>query len=268
MVAASPFSISTVLDINLTPDRRKASGASRRVQPACEVVEDQDLVKFESTAAAERLRADAELVLAVQLAGYVGPVWDAFADALAAYGFQVMIAWIVTGEVYRQCRLKGFGGSDITAPTWRVERAAAEELALETVAVSVRAFRDQVLPTGRWQAKGGASVKTYFIGQCLIRFPTVFRRWRREQQPHPSFPLTGAELRPAGASDEPETRAVAKLELQRLLRQTGGHQKQAMLILDAEGFSHPEIAEILEVSTRAVESQLYRHRAKHRPDVT
>jgi hypothetical protein len=28
-----------------------------------------------------------------------------------------------------------------------------------------------------WDHRRGATLRTYFIGQCLIRFPNIYRRW-------------------------------------------------------------------------------------------
>lgn len=36
-------------------------------------------------------------------------------------------------------------------------------------------FRDKVLMTHRWQASGGASLGTFFIGQCLYQFANIYR---------------------------------------------------------------------------------------------
>lgn len=73
---------------------------------------------------------------------FEGPDWDRFATVLAEYGYQVILAWILTAEIYGKCRARGLGGSDIVGPPWQVERSAAESLANETVALAIKGFRD------------------------------------------------------------------------------------------------------------------------------
>lgn len=38
-------------------------------------------------------------------------------------------------------------------------------------------FRADVLLAKKWDYRKGASLRTYFIGQCLIRFANIYRRW-------------------------------------------------------------------------------------------
>jgi hypothetical protein len=39
-----------------------------------------------------------------------------------------------------------------------------------------------VLRRQRWDYRKGASLRTYFIGQCLSRFANVYRRWYTNEQ--------------------------------------------------------------------------------------
>lgn len=128
---------------------------------------------------------DRRQLAALQDGGFRGPEWDRFATTLAGYGFQVMVAWIETGQVFdrlqektRHIRLKP--PSDGRALSGDV----AEELAVETVGRALRAFRT-VLEQQGWSASRGASLHTFFIGRCLFRFPAVYRRWLGETRPAP-----------------------------------------------------------------------------------
>ena len=58
----------------------------------------------------ERLAADQALVWRLQWAGYDGPDWQELAAALVGYGVQVIRAWIISGRIFSECRLKGLGG--------------------------------------------------------------------------------------------------------------------------------------------------------------
>ncbi len=48
------------------------------------------------------------------------------------------------------------------------------------MAVALNKFRDTVLRRHRWDSTRGATIKTYFIGQCLIHFSNIYRSWIAE----------------------------------------------------------------------------------------
>jgi hypothetical protein len=125
----------------------------------------------------QRIADDVNLITWLALNGFEGPSYEEFASELAKYGFAVIKAWIMKGVIFVRCREKGLGG--LAEPPLGVltERDVADELASETVAKALRHFRDDVLMTARWDAARGASIKTFFIGQCLIRFPNIYRSW-------------------------------------------------------------------------------------------
>jgi hypothetical protein len=111
--------------------------------------------------------------------GYEGPHWRRFADVLAGYGVQVIRSWVVNGKIFLRCREKGIGLN------WGLKRTAddAQELANETVARAVVAFREKVLIPRCWTPEKGASLKTFFVGQCVFQFPNVYRAWEVETYP-------------------------------------------------------------------------------------
>ncbi|MGH2657485.1 MAG: hypothetical protein ACRDIZ_12445 [Actinomycetota bacterium] len=95
-----------------------------------------------------------------------------------AYAYQVLLAWILTGEVFGKCLaqgLRGLGAGDQP----RMQRQDAEELAYDVVGQAVVAFRDRVLKPGRWAAEAGATLKTFFVGQVLIQFIPIYKSWLR-----------------------------------------------------------------------------------------
>jgi hypothetical protein len=99
----------------------------------------------------------------------------------AAYGIAVMMAWTRTGEIFRRCKAIGRPVADagILAAGW--SRDDRQEIAIETVACALRYFMDDVLKKGQWDPCRGTSLKTYFVGACLLQFPNVFGRWARDQ---------------------------------------------------------------------------------------
>jgi hypothetical protein len=175
---------------------RGHEGHEWHVQPR--VVGD-DLRQFDGTAPAEhlaRLEADQRLMLRLSLARFTGSPWDEVARALVEYGRTVMFAWIATGVVFSKCHDKGIVIGRFASP-WRPIRGLdAEELTEDTVAAAIIAFRDGVLGRGRWDPARGASLATFFVGNCLLQFPNIYRAWRRQQAwSARQRPLDGLESR-------------------------------------------------------------------------
>jgi hypothetical protein len=126
----------------------------------------------------QRLKADSDLVARLMFAGYQGKDWDVVASRLVAYALRVLMAWIVDGSVALKCRLKGWNGP------WDGrcrDRQVARDLATDVVVTALEKFRTEVLIPGKWQPERGASLSTFFIGQCLLRWANVYRSWRRQE---------------------------------------------------------------------------------------
>lgn len=119
----------------------------------------------------ERLAEDKELVETLVWRGYRGADWIAFRRALAEYGYQVVLAWCLSGKIFVECARKGFGA--IRRPPRPIDHDDATELACETVAASLVYFRDRVLVPRSWDPARGASLKTFFVGACVLVFANV-----------------------------------------------------------------------------------------------
>jgi DNA-directed RNA polymerase specialized sigma24 family protein len=131
------------------------------------------------------------------------------------------------------------------------------------VGFAVVAFRDRVLKPGRWSQQGGATLKTYFVGQVLIQFVPVFKAWLRTGRREVPVEEMPAD-RDRSALIDPEERAVASVEADRLLGLADGTTR-AIILLRSRGYSQEEIAELLGLpSAKAVEARLYRFRSEHR----
>jgi hypothetical protein len=85
------------------------------------------------------------------------------------------------GLIFGKCRERGLGGLEEPPPGAMTRPDVVEELANQTVAKSLHYFRENVLMRGQWNPNRGASIKSYFIGQCLIRFPNIYRAWLRTE---------------------------------------------------------------------------------------
>lgn len=215
------------------------------------------------------LAEDQRQLASLQAADFRGPVWERFAEHLAGYGYQVLVAWIHTGQVFtrmqeksRQLRLQP--PSDGRALSGEV----ATELACETVAGALRAFR-KVLEREGWSAAGGASLQTFFVGQCLFCFPNVYRRWLRETRPPPWQEVEILEdlveadrLYGHPHGGDPAERAHHRLEVAEAARQLGQLDCRMMFVVHKreEGYTQSEIAGMLGVTPRVVERLVAKYR--------
>lgn len=237
-----------------------------------------------------QLEADVDLVTRLMYGGFTGRDWQECAERLAGYGLMVLTAWVITGRIMQRCLEKGYGPLEGSSAIRNQD--AAEELAGETVAVALEKFRDTVLARGKWDPNRGASLRTFFIGQCLIRFPNVYRRWLTEnrarakdrevislenlpQGPEGSRDLDevgelasgGLEGRPAikfglpVPDDNPARHAVDRVEARRWLNQIPTDD-QAIFTLTADGLEQEEIALLLGRRETAVRSKVFRTRKR------
>ena len=245
-----------------------AAGGGQRLQPA---VLAQDLKDFRHTPEARRLEvleADAALMLRLSVEGFEGPAWRRVAEALVEYGYTVMRAWVVTGHVFVKLRERG---RPLDAPTKGIPRSDALELAEDTVADAIVHFRDRVLKRGIWDPSKGASLTTYFIGNCLMfQFPNLYRAWRagRERAARLDH-VAGVSDRDhpimlIPSRDDPEGAVVDRDHAHRatseILEPISSATNKTILRLRAEGFGVDEIAELLGLEYKAVESRIYRAR--------
>lgn len=222
--------------------RRLRSGGEASVDAARQLVDLQRRV--------ERLAADVELVCELGLHRFEGPRWARFARVLAEYGFGVMRPWVATGRVFEEARRKK--RPVVRDVRLRLEPDDVVELANETVGRAIRQFREKVLMRGKWEASRGASLTTYFIGQCVLQFPDVYRGWAREQclQPEGWLP----ESAPASSSAALE----ATVDFLRLVERSDELAPELLVAAVEMGHSHAEVAQMTGLTLRAVESRIHR----------
>lgn len=194
-----------------------AAPGSRAIQLDDDAILDawiDDLESTDSTASeagdeVDRLFADRRVVTMLRAQSFEGPLWEEFANVLAAYGYAVIRAWIRDGKIYGKCREKGVK-SDLTPldPNGPNFPLIVEELACDTVGEAIARFRDRVLIPGKWNPdkagpRGAASLRTYFIGQALFTFADLYRDWRARHidQPEPTDPVEIEPKRDDEASD-------------------------------------------------------------------
>ena len=207
------------------------------------------------------ITADLEIIDILRLADFQGPAWIEFADALVSYGHPVMKCWLVTGKIFAQCQAKGFGLERPVREKWL--RADHEGFANEVVARGLNSFK-RALQGGAWSHKGGASLRTFFMGACVLEFPNLYRRWWLNvdsQSPTPTIVESNIDTRPDLSLGDLVT---MRIEIQEALISIDDDTTRAAVLLDFAGYSHREIAELLGITTRGVEGRLRRQRERRR----
>lgn len=216
----------------------------------------------------DRLAADRELVDEFARAGFAGDDWDFFENELARYGLAVIRAWLRRGLMRVRCAEKRVPATDL--PDWaRRDQMVIDSVAGETVADAIRRFRDEVLVPGVWDPNRGASLRTFFIGQCMRRYPNAYQRWQRHELPQVSddpvdeLDLVTGHGRISGVEDEAIRTHTATL----ILRGVSSERAARALALDACGYPNTAIAADLGTTIDAVASLLKRERAKLRQEL-
>ncbi|WP_046469471.1 sigma-70 RNA polymerase sigma factor region 4 domain-containing protein [Allosalinactinospora lopnorensis] len=198
------------------------------------------------------LRRLADHTLLSELAedGFTGPRYEMFEADLAAYGYPVMLSWIRKRRIYSLCARQGRPLQPLEADAELLSTSFNERLglAVETVAEALKFFRDHALMQRKWSIEGGASIKTYFVGACLLAFPNVYRRWSGERakwrQAHSVAAAFEDDRCVMDHIRDPAETATLKLMAQQAMDEMPPDTREiAELVLD--GHTHAEIGQQL-----------------------
>lgn len=242
------------------PREPKRLRSSDPVQPDGSDLELVDgLDEFEDEGSARKLQrlVEQEIILELQLQGFdtSTPEWQVFANALAEYGYAVFKGWLISGVVYEMAAQHGGGrgvfGLEKIPEGLRLWPDDAHAVATDLVIRSIAVFRERTLmnprPDKRWRPDGGASIKTFFVGRCLMELPDTYRRWARQEN---RFRQEGALYAALEREESPgqhidtESAGSAAATL-RGLRQDNDRTTMAMFELQSAGYSYDEIADML-----------------------
>lgn len=207
-----------------------------------------------SESAARRL-ADAFLVEALRADGFQGRSYSRFEEELARYGMAVISSWISTGKIFTQASRQGF---PLKRPSRPLTPDESDELAMESTARALRSFKRMALQEGRWRPDGGADLKTYFLGACVLEFANVYRQFSRSIAREREFIPLDEEIESAASLESDpigdlEQQMFAKATIADMLR-TGklDSTTAAALQLMGNGYTITEVANILGVSPRLI----------------
>ena len=208
-----------------------------------------------------RLGADEEILLRLQLHQFDDASWEPIAQELARYGVAVIRAWIRRATIYGKLRSRTrYRVQPLDG--WPADQETINDIATDTVLAALKYFKTGVLMRGRWDPRRGASLRTFFIGQCLFQFPNHLRRYRDiEIDRRKSEYLIGDDAEFGdlmGSIRGVEPGVIARLELDQVLATIRDKRLRAILILrHRDGYSFQEIAEQLGMSNaKQVENKL------------
>lgn len=128
----------------------------------------------------DRILADGDLLYRLQVSGYTPEEWKRPSEEFGRYGYDVFVGWIFNGKVWAKVHEKT--GWQLKRPARPFSEDDVYMLAGDTVVASLDAFLEHVLKRNKWAPHGGASLKSYFIGQGCFQFPNALKHWRREQE--------------------------------------------------------------------------------------
>jgi DNA-directed RNA polymerase specialized sigma24 family protein len=219
----------------------------------------------------ERRRHDQKLRDELAAEDFNGPLWRGFAEELVRYGHAVLLAWQRSGAIFVQCRRKH---RSIGQVPWGWTDQDRIDLATETVARAITTFRKKALMGGGWTFEGGASLKTYFVGACVLAYPSIYRRWKTEHKAmmNQVFIGTAGELDGIGQAvlqsiGDPAEATMRRSEITKGLADLPDDRTRVAVMASVMGYTITEIAEILsdtgaEVTEGAVKQILHRHRRR------
>ena len=204
----------------------------------------------------ERLIADNELVQTLAFGNFDGREWEYFSTELAKYGMAVIGGWMRRGMIFSRCKSRGFGGLPELGREFTDDEI--EELTGETISKALVHFRRDVLMKQKWDYRKGATLRTYFVGQCLIRFANIYRRWHGGETRN-RYDLTGDSETLAAFSPRAvagDLQAIDRTIIAAALSTVKDPRVKKAMMFKAQGRTYAEIAFELDVTEKTVERML------------
>jgi hypothetical protein len=137
--------------------------------------------------ARERLlqrQREGEVVEELRAQGFTGPKYEILKTELVLYVMPVLRCWIRLGRIYRECRAAGRPIKVADHERAHLAKDFDERLSLAglVAAKGLVLLHDRAFLGGQWTPEGGASLRTFYVGACVLAFPGVFRAWQRQEE--------------------------------------------------------------------------------------
>ena len=205
--------------------------------------------------------ADIELCDRLRAANWAGPTWEYFATELFRYGWTVMSAWLKNRVIATKCHEKGRG---VELPyDWTVEDR--EDLVQTAVDRGLEVFR-RALMNERWTPQRGASLKTYFLGGCILAFPNALREWSNQRRRYHNAVAASAREPMHWPPDADPYDVIDAVDALRSLTRDEKERARAIRSLLFNGYTPTDIAAMLGMTPGAVNAALFRIRQRGRAD--
>lgn len=206
----------------------------------------------------ERLREDQLLVEGVLEQGLNGIRHVALEDELIRYAVPILQHLLADGRLVSKAvkLLRPPAPLDAWMHFTGDDR---EEFAQEMVANVLPGFSKAVFVERRWTPGGGATLKTYFVNACIMRFARIQAQWLRDRQ---AVRPMGLEFDPdAFAGDpDPAVTVIVRDQVDRLLLKMPDEQLREVMVLRGAGWPAKSAAEQAGLTPKAAESRLARFR--------
>jgi len=214
-----------------------------------------------------RRDGDAALYEMLRDVEFADQAFELLAVNLTAYGWGVLCAWLRSGTIFSKCAEQGRPviPSDGERAVLYNEPDELHGLVNETLAEALVFLRERaVTGEGKWDPAGDSQLTTYFVGACVLRFPTVYRRWSRLQQRTPPPVAIDAAEWERPSAESVEDAVVARITVEEGLRHMPAKERR-IVALRMGGQSYAEIAVVVGApSARAVEAVVTRYRKRLR----
>lgn len=250
----------------MTPPQSGEPASPFRRSRAAEIWLHKATVNERQKESLDRLGGDKTLFDALKAARFRGPDWDFVAQELARYGLAVIGKWIRTGSIIQKCRERNVKGV-MDLPEWvRLDFQLTDAITSEVVADAITKYQTDVLEKGKWDPARGASLRTFFIGQCMFRYPTVYKRLvvnkhRDQHTDDNGFLEDLASRTPVSAVDDD---AINSAMTSHLLRQASSHRARKALAMNALDYDYATIAAHLGGTVDSVKGLLKREKDRIR----
>ena len=225
----------------------------------------------------EREPDDAVLVEELRAVGFSGLAYERLEDRLVTYAIDVLDGMFRNRTIYPAVASHAFPLRHTAEESQLLCASEPDrmELVLDATVEGLVLFRRRGLVGGGWSPELGASLRTYFVGACLLCLPNVYRRWQRRRERLRSVLALPVESLEAVApvdgfptQRDPADRVADRLHVEEELERMPPQVQQAMIRMALYGESVADVAAVIGMTPRALEGRIDRYKAKRRREAS